>query len=546
MTDYSIPAANATPELDLSAFNDVANAVVQALNTVGTKIEQAQVTGMSAGPPRTCTLNVNGVSVSGVRILDNVDPVINAGVWYADMGSGRWLVIGNNSSSGVRPQYVLNAGDTMTGALNGTSASFTGTVTAATGFSGPGGSLTALNATQLTTGTVPSARISGAYTNITGLGTIGGTLTAGAFSGDGSSITQLNATNLSTGTVASARISGSYTGITAVGTLSSLTVSGLVSTGSGSSNGIDLGNSGGWYTQDTTWVRTKNNKSVWCGSGWLGTDGGLTVGWNGATSGSFSIYSSGSLFTLGQLRAGRNGGSSGSGASSSNYYDATIYADPADSYGASTASIAFHPGGVAPQLRVGYNNDTIYVQNSAGTDTTSVLSGQLTDTSSRRYKQEITSWPPASMSAAAPSALTIVSQLRATTYTFKTDLTQTVAGRRLEALRRLNEYNRKKDRPAYTLRQHDCAIDGCDGTPDDPCARVIRSRTQRLGLIAEEAVEVLPELVDINDKKEPDGIRYSGVATLAIAAIQELIVRVEALEQDNKALRDRLTAAGIA
>lgn len=45
-------------------------------------------------------------------------------------------------------------------------------VLAATGFSGAGGSLTGLNATQLTTGTVPTAAISGAYTGITQVGTI--------------------------------------------------------------------------------------------------------------------------------------------------------------------------------------------------------------------------------------------------------------------------------------------------------------------------------------------------------------------------------------
>ena len=42
----------------------------------------------------------------------------------------------------------------------------------ATGFSGAGGSLTGLNATQLTTGTVPTAAMTGSYTGITGLGTV--------------------------------------------------------------------------------------------------------------------------------------------------------------------------------------------------------------------------------------------------------------------------------------------------------------------------------------------------------------------------------------
>jgi hypothetical protein len=50
--------------------------------------------------------------------------------------------------------------------------------------------------------------------------TTAGALTAASFTGNGAAISAINASNLSSGTVASARISGSYTGITGVGTLS--------------------------------------------------------------------------------------------------------------------------------------------------------------------------------------------------------------------------------------------------------------------------------------------------------------------------------------
>jgi hypothetical protein len=40
---------------------------------------------------------------------------------------------------------------------------------------------------------------------------------------------------------------------------------------------------GGWYMQDTSWVRTVNSKNIWVGSGLLGGDGGLTVGYGGAS-----------------------------------------------------------------------------------------------------------------------------------------------------------------------------------------------------------------------------------------------------------------------
>jgi hypothetical protein len=40
---------------------------------------------------------------------------------------------------------------------------------------------------------------------------------------------------------------------------------------------------GGFYMQDSSWIRTVNYKSIWTQTGLLGTDGGLTVGYGGAT-----------------------------------------------------------------------------------------------------------------------------------------------------------------------------------------------------------------------------------------------------------------------
>ncbi|MCX6915363.1 MAG: hypothetical protein NT167_20355, partial [Verrucomicrobia bacterium] len=79
-----------------------------------------------------------------------------------------------------------------------------GAITAA-GFTGVGSGLTGLNAGQLTTGTVPTERLSGAYT---------GALTfnngANFLSGNGAGLTSLNAGSLASGTVPSARLSGTY------------------------------------------------------------------------------------------------------------------------------------------------------------------------------------------------------------------------------------------------------------------------------------------------------------------------------------------------
>jgi hypothetical protein len=40
---------------------------------------------------------------------------------------------------------------------------------------------------------------------------------------------------------------------------------------------------GGWYMQDATWIRGYNGRSLWMGSGLIGGDQGLTVGYGGAT-----------------------------------------------------------------------------------------------------------------------------------------------------------------------------------------------------------------------------------------------------------------------
>lgn len=77
-----------------------------------------------------------------------------------------------------------------------------------------------LNATNLTSGTVPSARISGAYTGITGVGTLAsgltvtGTVTATTFAGSGASLTSIpnTATTATSSNNASSIVARSATG----------------------------------------------------------------------------------------------------------------------------------------------------------------------------------------------------------------------------------------------------------------------------------------------------------------------------------------------
>ena len=65
------------------------------------------------------------------------------------------------------------------------------------------------------------APISGVALTVAGGGaSITGTVTATAFTGDGANLTVLNATNLASGTVPSARVAGAYTAVTSIGNTS--------------------------------------------------------------------------------------------------------------------------------------------------------------------------------------------------------------------------------------------------------------------------------------------------------------------------------------
>jgi hypothetical protein len=69
--------------------------------------------------------------------------------------------------------------------------------------------LTSLNAGNLTSGTVPDARVSGAYSQAVSLPNPANAF-SGSFSGDGFALTNLNASSLASGTLPDARLSGSY------------------------------------------------------------------------------------------------------------------------------------------------------------------------------------------------------------------------------------------------------------------------------------------------------------------------------------------------
>jgi hypothetical protein len=150
-----------------------------------------------------------------------------------------------------------------------------------------------LNASNLASGTVPTARISGSYTGITGVGTLTvGAIPASLLTGTtlpssivASSLTSVGTlvsgsipSTLLTGTIASARLSGAYTGITQLGTISSsLTVTG------GTGTTITA-------TTQTLINGTNNNSAIYLGgSTGSSSTGGIEASWRDAANPSIAI-----------------------------------------------------------------------------------------------------------------------------------------------------------------------------------------------------------------------------------------------------------------
>jgi hypothetical protein len=181
-------------------------------------------------------INIRAASGSSVSVPNG------ATVWVYCDGTNFNAI--NTESVG---NFEVNGNLTVTGNTNAVAATYTGNVVAlnystagnvtATGnvsaanFIGSGLTITAINASNISAGTISNARTTAASAN--GASTIvardsNGSFSAnagtfvtvsGAYSGNGAGLTDINASNISSGTVASARIAGSYTGITGVGTL---------------------------------------------------------------------------------------------------------------------------------------------------------------------------------------------------------------------------------------------------------------------------------------------------------------------------------------
>lgn len=77
--------------------------------------------------------------------------------------------------------------------------------------------------------------------------------------------------------------------------------------------------------------------------------------------------------------------------------------------------------------------------------------------------------------------------------------------------------------------EHDCDLNPCNGTADEPCGIVRRHRNRR-GIVAEELLEILPQAVSVDMFGETMGIDYGVVLVEMIDVVQDLMGEVEELK----------------
>lgn len=193
--------------------------------------------------------------------------------------------------------------------------------------------------------------------------------------------------------------------------------------------------------------------------------------------------------------------------------------------GAGNVAVAWHPGGVAPQLRVGNGVDNGFWRNSADS-AYSTFTGILVNTSSAAEKQDIETWPPVPaarglLARSTPTpALDKVLAIRPTTFrrNYEAFLRQVVpAGEDADGVMQ------------YTDELHDCRRDCPDIPEGEVCQRVKNWQHGELGLIAEEVYDVIPEAVALDADGKPLGLNGVAMSAIAIAAIKELAQQVEEL-----------------
>jgi microcystin-dependent protein len=150
-------------------------------------------------------MTVKGIGNSGsdvtilprLRLLSSPYAFLAAGATRLVNVSGNGDLIASASAGAM----TINAAVTVNGSLNVGANSLIGTTISGTTISGDGGNLSNLDASKMTQGTLPNARLSGTYGNALTLNNA-----ANSIAGVGTSLTALNGANINSGSIDVAKL----------------------------------------------------------------------------------------------------------------------------------------------------------------------------------------------------------------------------------------------------------------------------------------------------------------------------------------------------
>lgn len=211
----------------------------------------ANITNLTVGLATLTTLNIGIVSITSgiVTASSGVVTYYGDGSRLSNLPSSQWVDVnpgagvssiyaaGNVGIATTMPVFSLQVGPNPLVAslgigINSTGDVYTNGIVTATSFSGSGTNLSALNASNITSGTLSTSRFP---SNIT----ISGIISASSFVGSGINLTTLNADNITSGTLSTSRlpsniiVSGIVTAATFVGNLTGTATTATTVTSSG-------------------------------------------------------------------------------------------------------------------------------------------------------------------------------------------------------------------------------------------------------------------------------------------------------------------------
>jgi hypothetical protein len=419
-----------------------ANTISAAFSGDGSALTSINASNISSGTvanARTTAATANGASTI---VLRDGSGGFGAGAITAVSISGNGVALTAINASNIASGTIDNArtsAATANGAstivLRGSSGEFSAGAITGTSFSGNGSALTAINASAITTGTIANARTTASDAN--GASTIvsrdaSGNFTANAgtftsISGNGVALTAINASNISSGTIANARTTAA--------------------TANGASTIVLRGTSGefsaGVITADGSALTAINASSI--STGTIANARTTAASANGAST--IVARDASGNFTAGTITASLTGNASGSAAT----FTSTSQNSQFNSIGVGTAGST-----TAGEIRATNNVTAYYSSDERLKDNVKVIS----------------------------NALAKVLQIRGVEF----------------------DWNNLKDpEDGYFVRKHD------------------------VGVIAQEIEKVLPEVVAIRE----DGIKavkYDRIIPLLIEAIKELEAQVAELK----------------